>query len=329
MLNQLKKVLLTGFTVFSLTLTALVPSCLPVFAEENDTYLTTINVREGLRLKLNGQSVQPVDAAGESVPVFLYGSTTYVPVRFISQYYGMEVDWVPESATVQIWNNGEGNQVSSPASTDTETFLTDIYVRMGLSLELDGRSVIPTDVYGLKVPVFLYGSTTYVPVRFISEFYDMQVNWIPETATVEILSQAPETSETKEKLLEALQDRHWVVSNASDLASTNLFSIEFGEAEAAYATAGNETGTTTYYINKAAVEESADGSHEIMNGQITFSVIGINGSLFENVKASISYDDYYDSDSMNLVFKDAKLGDLLTPDGKGITFLSAKKETDE
>lgn len=89
---------------------------IPVVAE---TWLTDITVRMGLNLNLNGKTVQPVDASGKRVPVMLYGSTTYVPIRFISEFYGMDVDWDPNTATVFVKNDEDFGSPSKPPTDDS------------------------------------------------------------------------------------------------------------------------------------------------------------------------------------------------------------------
>lgn len=44
-----------------------------------------------------------------------------------------------------------------------------ISVRNGLTLNLNGETIVSTDAFGRQMPVFLYQNSTYVPVCYISE----------------------------------------------------------------------------------------------------------------------------------------------------------------
>lgn len=157
---------------------------LSTFSVRAETYLTTIQIRAGLNLSLNGQLVAPVDVNGNRIPVFLHNSTTYVPIRFISQFYGMKVEWDSKTASVYLQSNDSPPFEAQKAPLITQTKVGNIRVRAGINLNLDGKSVQPTNVHGEPITCFLYGSTTFVPVRFISEFYNFKVKWDPDTATV-------------------------------------------------------------------------------------------------------------------------------------------------
>ena len=94
-----------------------------------ESWLENIQVRKGVNLQLEGQTVQPHDASGKPMPVMLYESTTYVPVRFISEYYGKQVGWDPNTTTVSI-----GSQAQTTPSTDMmETLLVKVTPRYDLS----------------------------------------------------------------------------------------------------------------------------------------------------------------------------------------------------
>jgi hypothetical protein len=93
------------------------------------------------------------------VPPLLYGGRTLLPIRFMANALGAEIDW--NEATHEV------------------------------SLTLDGMTLtFPTDgspVPGMDVPPQLMDGRTMVPLRFISEFFGAQVNWDPATFGIEVI----------------------------------------------------------------------------------------------------------------------------------------------
>lgn len=98
-MSKLTKFLSKKTLAFGASMFLLGGAVIPTVAE---SWLQDIQVRMGVNLQLNGQTVVPHDASGKDMPVMLYQSTTYVPVRYISEYYGKEVGWDPNTTTVSI-----------------------------------------------------------------------------------------------------------------------------------------------------------------------------------------------------------------------------------
>lgn len=114
-MSKLSKYLSKKTLAFGASMFLLGGVVLPTFGAG---WIQDIQVRMGLSLDLDGRVVQPTDASGQAVPVFLYGSTTYVPVRFISENYGKDVSWDPNTATVHI-KTPSGGQTTTPTTPPT------------------------------------------------------------------------------------------------------------------------------------------------------------------------------------------------------------------
>lgn len=71
----------------------------------------TITV-DPVNIQVNGQTFQPQDAKGNTVPVFAYNGTTYAPLRALAEAYGLTVGY-DSSANMAT--------VASQAATDTPT----------------------------------------------------------------------------------------------------------------------------------------------------------------------------------------------------------------
>lgn len=56
----------------------------------------------GITLEVNGQTVTPVDGAGNPTEPFVVDGTTYIPARTLGQVLGKDVVWNPETNTVAV-----------------------------------------------------------------------------------------------------------------------------------------------------------------------------------------------------------------------------------
>lgn len=67
--------------------------------------LVNISVFPGMSLEINGEAFVPKDVNGKEVDVFSYNGTTYVPIRAISQAFGMEVSYDDATKTAMVNDN--------------------------------------------------------------------------------------------------------------------------------------------------------------------------------------------------------------------------------
>lgn len=69
----------------------------------------------GIRITLDGYTLEPTNAAGEVVEPFILGGTTYLPVRGIANALGAEVEWDAATSTVRLTAAaGENQWVEEP-----------------------------------------------------------------------------------------------------------------------------------------------------------------------------------------------------------------------
>ena len=93
------------------------------------------------------------------VASFIRDGRTMVPVRVIAEILGAEVGWNGETQTVTL------------AINDRQGYSREV------SLRLDELNPDHYD-YGLDVPATRVGGTTFVPLRFVSEFLGAEIHWI-------------------------------------------------------------------------------------------------------------------------------------------------------
>lgn len=66
----------------------------------------------GIQITLDGQKIEPKDANGTIVEPFIVDGTTYLPVRALSNAFGLDVDWDQATQTVVL---------TTPEETNTDT----------------------------------------------------------------------------------------------------------------------------------------------------------------------------------------------------------------
>ena len=119
--------------------------------------LCTGNVlAQDVKITLNGNEIK------SDVAPFIKENRTLVPVRFISDALEYDVKWDNDKRTVSI-NNNDKNMVLTINDKN---------------INVDGKTKI-TDV----APT-LYNNRTYVPIRFISENFGVDVKWDNDSRTV-------------------------------------------------------------------------------------------------------------------------------------------------
>jgi N-acetylmuramoyl-L-alanine amidase len=132
-----------------------------------------VRAAEAIHIIVDGSVVQT------DVPPYIDGNDrTIVPVRFISEELGCEVDW----------NQGKKMATASRQGTTVE-----IYIDKNTAF-VDGKEVV------LDTTAVLEEGRTMVPLRFLAETFNFEVTWLGEERIVLIESQAspPEEPEAKE-----------------------------------------------------------------------------------------------------------------------------------
>jgi len=126
------------------------------------------------RLTLSLSSFTITDLAGnvptqtmDVLPV-IQGGRTLVPIRFIAEALGTEVDWTRAAAdrpiTIHLTRNGQ-------------------------TLSFDIGEITPQlAALGMDVPAQLINGRTMVPLRFIAEFFGAVVDWDGDTRGIEIIA---------------------------------------------------------------------------------------------------------------------------------------------
>lgn len=112
----------------------------------------------GAKVRINGNLISFAD----QYPIILDDGYTFVPVRAIAESFGADVQWDSENYQAVIECNG--NEIIIPIGDDYAYVDGDGYYLESQSRILNGR--------------------TMVPLRFIAEHLDCQVDWDGDTRTV-------------------------------------------------------------------------------------------------------------------------------------------------
>lgn len=118
----------------------------------------------GAKVRLNGELL----AFEDQYPLLDYadngGTYTLIPIRGVSEALDANVEWDGENRMVEIEKDGRDMI---------------LYVDSGTAF-LDGEAVT------LEMPAKIKNNRTMVPLRFVMEAFDVEVNWDQDTRTVEI-----------------------------------------------------------------------------------------------------------------------------------------------
>ena len=127
-----------------------------------DTYSPNASVKT-INIIVNGKKMP------SNLHPFIQDSRTMVPLRFVSETLGAEVYWHPE-----IEDGMQGVSVSSPNDPT-----------MAMTLYIDKCVACESELFfrNNTFPV-IRNSTTYVPLRFISDYLGVDVKWDNLTQTV-------------------------------------------------------------------------------------------------------------------------------------------------
>lgn len=81
-----------------------------------------ISVSTSTKVLVNGEQFVPRDANGKEVPIFNYGGTTYVPIRAVSDAFGLEVgyDADKQAAVITMPEPEEPEKVTPPIREDVD-----------------------------------------------------------------------------------------------------------------------------------------------------------------------------------------------------------------
>lgn len=155
------------------------------------------NSQRDIKITLDGKQLET------DVAPFIKNDRTLVPIKFISESLGYEVKWDEAKRTVAI--NKEDNN---------------------MLLTIDSKTVVVNgENKTTDVAPAIYNNRTYVPVRFVSENFGLDVDWDNATSTV-ILKTKQNTNFSKEENEYLLKRESYRISIEKEVAELKSYFFE-------------------------------------------------------------------------------------------------------
>lgn len=152
---------------------------------------------QGVSIVVNGErQVPPADMGSPYID--MNSSRTMVPVRFVSEKLGLNVNYVMKSTDTPnggiIVGNKNGTIITMSTNSTTAVKITK-----------DKKETLVLDA-----PSIIYDGRTYVPIRFISEALGYKVDWRDNTVYVdEVKEITPVGFATRDRLYVEGYDLYW------------------------------------------------------------------------------------------------------------------------
>lgn len=137
-----------GIAVCLLATTLMIPALASTLTK------TASLVYNDIKITLNGSSITPKDANGNTVEPFMIDGTTYLPVRAVANALGLSVEWDEAAKTVKLSNssstaNGENEDIKITGATlDYDYGVPCLY--------LDFQNTTSSDITRLDIYVYCY-----------------------------------------------------------------------------------------------------------------------------------------------------------------------------
>lgn len=176
-----------GKKCISLVLALVMVLGLTVSASAAAPETVTVQLSPNITVKLDGEVQTMTDVNGNPVYPVLYGGTTYLPIRAVGNMLGLDVDWDGATQTV-ILEKSDGKtapaKTGGKAPTDAKPTEITVQINPNITVKYNGKAQAMADVNGNPVYPMLYGGTTYLPVRAVSNMLGVKVEWDGESQTV-------------------------------------------------------------------------------------------------------------------------------------------------
>jgi len=173
-----------------------------------------------IKIYINGDLIIPKDATGKIVEPFIYEGTTYLPIRAISEAFGMTAEWDGETNSAYL-----GGSIPKEITEVTVSTAEELIAALGSNK----RIFLEEGTYNLTAV-----SPSYInnPSVYFQEIYDgpeLQLDGI-HNLTIQGIGNSP--SEI------VVEPRYSFVMNFINCSNISIESIKAGHTEGGYCTGG-------------------------------------------------------------------------------------------
>ncbi|MCL2059586.1 MAG: copper amine oxidase N-terminal domain-containing protein [Oscillospiraceae bacterium] len=145
---------------------------------------------QNLSITIDGRTIIPKDAAGNTVYPFVCDDRTYLPVRALANALGCGVSWDEANSTVVIaTQGGTGPSYGAPTKRSHSERITIKYD--DISVMVDGKKL------AVENEPFTYLDSVYLPVREIANALGCKVAFDDDTNVIGITTSATKTNNTE------------------------------------------------------------------------------------------------------------------------------------
>ena len=191
-----------------------------------------IEISRGVNIYINDNIFKTYNVKGNEVIPFIYDGTTYLPIRAISEIFGATVSW--DDATKSVYIETKENEITStendyvPKTMYKET----VTAYRNVNLYINNELHVPENVKGNEVDVFLIDGTTYVPARYISNIYGVDIAWENSTKSVYIGEHIEKTPSEDKKFYNLSDEWNERIARGINLIPTLMpYSYDVGVSE--------------------------------------------------------------------------------------------------
>ena len=170
-MKKIVLLILSVFMTFSVCSAAFETSFLDTISGYFDKNPAEKNLSDSIKVQLDGEYLDFTDSNGDTVEPQLINNRTMVPLRKIFESLGCEISWEQETQTVTA--KSENKEIKLVINDNTAKVK---------DLNSSEESIISLD----SAPVIVE-QRTLVPVRFIAESLEKEVNWDQDNKAVVII----------------------------------------------------------------------------------------------------------------------------------------------
>ncbi len=156
------------------------------YANENIDVL----LNKGLKITFNDEIQEFKNVNGVKVYPISYQGTTYLPIRSISSLFKAEIKWDETTNSIYL---GEGKS-DTISSNKIEEFTAEpnenieVILNQEITIYYNGKIQKFADVKNNTVYPLSHNGTTYLPVRAVSNLFNLKINWDGEKNLVSIVN---------------------------------------------------------------------------------------------------------------------------------------------